>query len=192
MSVIAAALGVEIAIMVAWCVADPLMPTASLNPHGFETVDCEAREGGQIHLLNVVYKAMLIIYGCRISYATRDYDPRIAEARAIMLGMYFILLMGSLMAAITFIGVSARVSATVLCFTSVFGACTLVGLVILPKLGKTTLTRQEIMEGSLNTSNNTGSRTGTSSGAAVDPLELETLREKCDQLERENAALKSR
>ena len=132
-------------------VVDPLTATEVDHPDGFTQIECAYEHGGQIGLLNVFYKVAIIGYGCNISWQARNFNPKVAESKFIMIGMYQLALLGLIAGAIMAMGVSASVNVMVQCFASVIGSVSLVFCLLLPKMQHKDMTKEDIMKAAQST-----------------------------------------
>ena len=175
-SLIMLIVALEIGLMVVWAAVDPLKGVRNEEKNNeymldsavgkdYEWVECAYESGGgTVGLLNVVWKAIIIGYGCHISWGTRNYDLYIAEGKYIMVAMYQMALLAVIAGSVMVMGVSPVVAATVQCFASVVGSMSLVCLVVVPKLFMVGMTRENLMERTVSSATGGAATTAAGSG----------------------------
>jgi cytochrome bd-type quinol oxidase subunit 2 len=142
----------------------------------------------------VLYKAALIVSGCRLSYKTKDFDPALAESLYIMVAMYQIAMLSIIALGIMAMGVNANAQAFIQCVASVVGSMGVVILIMWPKIVRRNKDSNELMAAASKTANSTGggstvgtlsTQSGQDDGAK--DLKITVLSEKVKNLEKELA-----
>mmetsp|Transcript_12271 Transcript_12271/g.24346 ORF Transcript_12271/g.24346 Transcript_12271/m.24346 type:complete len:218 (-) Transcript_12271:18-671(-) len=187
---------VDVIILLLWQMSDPekAVEEESGTPDVFDTV---CKSDGSVSQLNIVYKAVLTIYGCYVSFLTRDYKSAIAESKQILFCMYVIIVMAVLVGIVMSLESTVVTVVTIQAVATVLGSITLCSLLMFPKFLMRNMTREDLLSGGVsNTATNTGSNTKTGGGSVGTSNTIEEVASsgsgsaRIEELEQENELLK--
>jgi len=137
---------IDIVILLLWTFVSPekaVVETKDVGSiRGIAFTVCRPSETVPLVYLAVLYKAMLLIYGCYISYLTRNVHRNFAESKYIMLAMYNITVFGAISVLLIY-GIGLEVEASVVLqsasiFLSAVAALSVVNIPILTRVNTVT------------------------------------------------------
>ncbi|CAM9354915.1 unnamed protein product [Choristocarpus tenellus] len=143
LSMVAMMLVLDGIIMSLWHTFDPYQPVSTYigvgpyedgtDRHRVEFRKCGSNTlGWQLSFL--LFKVILIAWGCYLAFITRNINSNLAEGRHIMFSMYVLALLGIVLGVVNSANVSIEYSALLYTLGFVVSAMTALGLVLAPRL----------------------------------------------------------
>ena len=173
---------VELGILIAWhfvdpvhMVSEPVQSAAGYNVianYYAEDLTTElvlskcSDKTGKFGMLILAYKAVYVAYGCYLGWKTRSFDSSLAETKFVMAAMYQMFVLGIITLLLFGMGISAQARAILQCFSTVFGSCGTVVLVVVPKLPRLSQTHADIARQNSTSAGLTNNTSSSSSGKA--------------------------
>merc|ERR1712096_304663 len=149
---------------VVWMMADaPSMTESEFSVEGGAKItryECSSEEG-TFPMLAGVYKAVLVLSGCYLSFLTRNVNPSFAESKSIMMGMYLIAILGGLTLIITGMGLEPAPRTLMGALGTVVSCVSATLAIFVPKVSKAKLSHGELF------SDASGASQGTSAGTSI-------------------------
>ena len=158
----------DIIILVIWGMVDP-EKAVDEESSTVGVYDTMCKSEGSAGVVNILYKAAITLYGCYISFLTRDYKPAIAESKFILFCMYVIIIMGLLVGVVMNLESTVQTVVTIQAIATVIGSITLSTLIVGPKILMRNLSRNDLISGGLSTSTNSTGQGATATGGNSNP-----------------------